>query len=398
LLRRGIGLLPDGNPRRLDALPEYIRAVSESGGWGDARAGVDELLAADDERAHTYGALFAQELAFISSDGFEDVEPAFAATGKEAQETFERLGDVKGLAFALRIRAYERWVACRADEAAAGFEAAADHARRANLPIIEEECISLFAASISYGPTPALQTISRLDQLAEKYADRLLIGATILSAVGRLRAARGEFELARRLLAERTRIYVEAGLVVAAAASESGMGVVEWCAGDLAGEERVLRESFARLSELGDRGYRSTVAMYLSRCLADQGRDDEARTWLGSARDLTDAGDAVNVVGLDSTEAVLLARSGDLRDAERLSRRALAGAEQTDYVSIRELTRMQVAEVLERVGQVDEARRMLEEALAIAHDHGDLAIEERVQELLAAFDARRDRQVWKGEQ
>ena len=67
-----------------------------------------------------------------------------------------------------------------------------------------------------------------------------------------------------------------------------------------------------------------------------------------------------------AAEALLLAKRGELEQAEALARTAVATAEtKTDNVWLQARTYEDLATVLERAGRIDEAREALERALAI---------------------------------
>jgi hypothetical protein len=92
---------------------------------------------------------------------------------------------------------------------------------------------------------------------------------------------------------------------------------------------------------------------------------------------------------MDTLEAVLRARRGELIEAELLARQALTTADQTDHAVIRIGTRTRVAEVFERVGRIDEAKRVLDEAIRLAEDQGRLVPAQRGRDRLAALASRR---------
>ena len=137
--------------------------------------------------------------------------------------------------------------------------------------------------------------------------------------------------------------------------------------------------------QLPDPGHIATNSMYLGTCLADQGKDEEAEQWLLRTRETTLPGDVVDIVGMDTLDAVLRARRGELEEAERLARRALRTADQTDHAVIRGGTRARVAEVFERAGRIDEAKTVLEEALQLAEDQGRLVPAQRARDQIAAL-------------
>src|SRR5439155_261411 len=119
LMRRAVVLLPVGPPARADLLPDYYFTLFESAELEAAGVVVAELQGSEDERAQAFGALFRAELEVL--EGGEGVGPAFKQAVASAAEKFELLGDAKGLAYASRLAALERWASLRMAEAIEKF-------------------------------------------------------------------------------------------------------------------------------------------------------------------------------------------------------------------------------------------------------------------------------------
>jgi tetratricopeptide (TPR) repeat protein len=337
---------------------------------------VAELESSADEHARAYGAMFAAA---------DTMQPeSLRSTTASAMELFKRTGDLKGLTYATRLSGYERWAVCRVAEAVEKFEAAAAYAARAGLPFVEDEMRARIALGYVYGPFPVAESIQRLEQLVEEYAERPLVVAQIRTMLGRLLAVRGDISAARQL-PDAAQLFREAGIHVAAGATYGTRAWIALCDGDLEEEERMRRTLVQHAEQLNDREHLATYSMYLGTCLADQGKDEEAEQWLLRARESTLPGDVVDIVGIDTLEAVLRARRGELDEAERLARRALTTADQTDHAVIRGEMRARVAEVFERVGRIDEAKTVLEEALQLAEDQGRLVPAQRARDQIATL-------------
>jgi class 3 adenylate cyclase/tetratricopeptide (TPR) repeat protein len=379
LMRRAIALLPEGHEARLEVLPDYYVALGELGDTEDARNAVAELESSADERARAYGAMFAAA---------ETMRPEFlrAATAN-AMELFKRADNLKGLTYATRLSGYERWAVCRVAEAVEEFEAAAAYAARAGLQYVEDEMRARIALACVFGPFPVAESIQRLERLIEEYAERPLVMARIRTMLARLLAVRGDISAARQL-PDGAQLFSEAGIHVAASATYITRAWIAWCDGDLEEEERMRRMVVDHAEQLPDPGHIATHSLHLGTCLADRGKDEEAEQWLLRTRETTLPGDIVDIVGMDTLEAVLRARRGELDEAERLARRALTTADQTDHAVIRGGTRTRVAEVFERVGRIDEAKAVLNEALQLAEDQGRLVPAQRARDQIAALAAR----------
>lgn len=325
LMRRAIALLPAGHEARLEVLPDYYVALGELGDTEDARNAVAELESSTDERARAYGAMFA-----AADTGQPESIRAVTAS---AMERFKRTGDLKGLTYATRLSGNERWTACRVAEAIEKFEATAAYAAGAGLPYVEDEMRARTALGWAFGPFPVGESIQRLEQLVEEYAERPLVVARIRTMLARLLAVRGDISAARQL-PDGAQLFREAGIQVAFGAIYITRAWIAWCDGDLEEEERMRRMVVDHTEQLPDPAHIATNSMYLGTCLADQGKDEEAEQWLLRARETTMPGDIVDIVGMDTLEAVLRARRGELDEAEELARRALTTADQTDHAGI----------------------------------------------------------------
>jgi class 3 adenylate cyclase/tetratricopeptide (TPR) repeat protein len=375
LLRRAVALVPVGHAARVDALPDYYFTLIESAEWDATRAIAAELQASQDERARTFGALFAAELDVVAEGG-EGVTPAFNEAITSAADKFELLGDAKGLAYASRLAAYERWASLRWAEAIEKFETAAVNAARAGIQYLEDDARSRIARAHAMGPTPLPETIQRLEQFIREYSERPLALAGIRGALARAFAARGEIDAALEV-EDAEAIYLEAGMELEATSAYYTRAWIAQCAGDFEEQERVLRRMVERLEELNDRNYLSTAWMQLGISLVELGKDDDAWRALERAREVTIPEDVVDVVGLDALEALLRARRGELEEAQDLARRALARVDETDGVGLRLDTRWSAAQVFELAGRGDEAKALLEESIEIAERYGHLVAAER---------------------
>jgi tetratricopeptide (TPR) repeat protein len=87
-----------------------------------------------------------------------------------------------------------------------------------------------------------------------------------------------------------------------------------------------------------------------------------------------------------SVEALLLTERGELQRAEERSRAAVAAAEtETDNIWYHAWTNEDLATVLKRAGQIDEARDALERALARWERKGCLPCAQRTRDQIASL-------------
>jgi class 3 adenylate cyclase len=173
------------------------------------------------------------------------------------------------------------------------------------------------------------------------------LAAAVAMHAGRFDEARTHARRARTVAAER-------GMDLHDQSSGMVLGQIELMAGDAEAAERVLRESCDRLAELGETGYRSTVAGFLAEALYELGRDDEAQEILDLVAQIAQSDDVEPQLRLRTVGARLLARRGDHEAAVRLARQGIELASTTDYLDLNAQAHLALAEVLRASGSPGE--------------------------------------------
>jgi ATP/maltotriose-dependent transcriptional regulator MalT len=143
-------------------------------------------------------------------------------------------------------------------------------------------------------------------------------------------------------------------------------------AGDPAAAVATLRRSYEALAEMGERGFRSTIAGLLAHALCALGEDDEADRFSRACEDAAAPEDAFSQVLWRSARAKVLARRGDAGPAEAAAREAVEIAERTDLLNTQADALLDLAEVLERSGRNDEARAAAQDAAECFERKGNL--------------------------
>jgi tetratricopeptide (TPR) repeat protein len=149
------------------------------------------------------------------------------------------------------------------------------------------------------------------------------------------------------------------------------VGHSELLAGDAEAAERALREGYAILGGLDETGFRATVGTLLAEALLRQGRDAEAAAILDEVAPFAAEDDVDVQVRSGAVRAELLARSGELEEAERVARRAVALAEQTDYSELRGGALVALGRVLQASHRLDEASEAVERAHGLYEGKGN---------------------------
>jgi ATP/maltotriose-dependent transcriptional regulator MalT len=168
---------------------------------------------------------------------------------------------------------------------------------------------------------------------------------------------------------------VEANLMIEA--------VVELEAGDAAAAETIAREGYEGLEQLGERGFRSTVACFLAEALYAQGRLDEAEQFAVEAGELATADDFVSQNRSRAVQAKVLAQRGETDRAEKLVREAVEIVARTDSYGEHGEALLDEAEVLRLGGKLDESRSAVESALVLFERKGATSPASRARALLS---------------
>ena len=187
--------------------------------------------------------------------------------------------------------------------------------------------------------------------------------------------------VASDLLAESNAIHAELGVSLHAAVAYDEANLA-FLAGEPEAAETVLRPSMERLFAMGDRALGATIAGMLARALVEQGRDDEARE-IAETLDETAAPDDMSAQILNRTvRGQLLARGGDLDEADRLTAEAVTIAGRTDWLVDRADALMARGEVLRVCGRADEANRAFHQAFELYTRKGNVVSAERARAIV----------------
>jgi Flp pilus assembly protein TadD len=127
----------------------------------------------------------------------------------------------------------------------------------------------------------------------------------------------------------------------------------------------------------------STVAAELADALYEQGREDEATSWLDLAQKRAASEDVSAQWSWRRTRAKLLARAGDFSRAEALAREAVRIAARTDALNDHGAVLLDFAEVLRLAKRPLEAADQVEEGLRLFDRKGNRVSAEVARSLLS---------------
>ena len=135
------------------------------------------------------------------------------------------------------------------------------------------------------------------------------------------------------------------------------------------GSEMCIRDSLKRA---GETYYLSTIAALISRAIRDMGRDDDAMVFSRIAEESAAVDDVESQALWRSIRAPMLARAGQLLEAEQLARLAVALVQTTDALLMQGDAACELATVLRLAGQPEESRHSIDAAIAIYNAKGDV--------------------------
>jgi hypothetical protein len=276
LLGRANALLAREDPERVELALHLAGALVSLGEVASAAQLLGEAAAVaamlGDPRLVARVTLSA-DLTLLLTDAAVPTERLF--TDLEAcVPVLEEAGDDASLAIAeaLRFQAHDHAGLSAPPE---GFSRALEYARRAGARHLEHYVMGWTCITLHRGAVPVDEAIARATAI-HGASTSTYVRTSAVGAIGVLRAMKGEFDEARRCVAEVKATLEELGLRQAAAAHSIAVAEVEALAGDDVAAERILRAGLEELTTLGDEHSRINVAWRLALALAHQGRYDEA--------------------------------------------------------------------------------------------------------------------------
>jgi class 3 adenylate cyclase/tetratricopeptide (TPR) repeat protein len=375
-LGRAAKLLPTDHPTRLRVLPDLADAAQSGGDLKRAMRVYDEIVAAASDAGDQAAAINA-ELGRLHVTAFQDID-AFLLHGRERIERLipplEELGDRLGLAKAWYLLSYLDWAMAHNEAAKDEVERALALVREAGNERWEAYAVRLRCLIMYWGPA-LLVDVERDNREALDMARRAnmrSLEAATLTILARCSAMQGDFDSARRYNRQAIDITTDLGELLTQATDSITEGLVELLAGELTAAEHALRGGYRALEGMGGTGPLAIVSAMLARVLLRQERYEEAEDVTRTCERVAASHQIDAQVKWRSVRSVVLARRGQVEEAERLAREALTRAEQTDQLDLHAETYADLAEVLRMAGRRAEAANQLARALALYERKGNL--------------------------
>jgi class 3 adenylate cyclase/tetratricopeptide (TPR) repeat protein len=389
LLSRAAALLPERDPERAELLPQLAFALFETGDFDRLKGVVAETrktaVASGSSSLEAYAVILGLWIDVTwAPEGWADESQREAATAIFA---FEAARDDRGLAKAWALLGLVYLVRAQFAGAEQAWEKAAEHAQRAGDRRDELESLSWVPLVVWAGPTRTERGLQRCEQIVERARGDKKVVASALIAKAAFVAGEGQFDEARRLIAEAKTVLEEVALTVWLAGPLAQFaGWVELLAGDPVAAERELRWGYDKLNEIGELSWLSTTTALLAEAVYLVGRIEEAEELTRASEEGAGAEDRYTHALLRNVQAKVLARRGVAEGAEALARESVTLADETDFLDLRWHTRMGLAETLGTADHHDDARAVLTEAREIADRKGNVVAAQRAAALLAGME------------
>jgi class 3 adenylate cyclase/tetratricopeptide (TPR) repeat protein len=385
LLGRAADLLPVRDPERFEFLPDLSVALAETGENERALRLLDEAIRISDDlgnarlRAHV---LLARRWATEEGEGAESLEDLSEQDARDAIPVFEAEGDEAGLAAAWRMLGFVEWGRGHIDAAISCWERASMHADRAGDRSGGALDRGWVLTAYTFGPRAVPEALRESLAALALVEDLPSAKSWILWEVAMQQAMGGSFEEAHTALDESRRIDRDLGRGLSA--SHYGAQIEEFLfrlEGQAQARVEALRgglEAFRQISGKLD----PLVAAILAEALTDVGQDDEAWELAEVAR--KESGDYLHVLPhVRIAQAIVLARRGQLEEAERKAREGVSSQRATEFVWGTADSLMALGEVQRLAGKRVEAEASIRESLAIYEEKGILPLAERARSKLA---------------
>ncbi|MFI5508308.1 BTAD domain-containing putative transcriptional regulator [Mycobacterium sp. NPDC051804] len=375
--------LPDREDQQAELLVARCEALLAAGDVVSASGAVEQLLqaAGDSARLAAWGACFDGEVSMLTNpERLDEIESAVAAAAEELAGLDDAAGEAKAHTVrALCLGRLGRIADCETalDQALTAARRAGDH-RRVNAVLATAPLAAL------WGPNPVPRAGGRcLDvvRLLRITTGSPVVEATSTRCQGVLDAFRGRAAAGRQLIDSARRSLTELGMRHALLEVEQFAGLVELVADDPVAAEPHLRRAYHGFRRMGlDADSAETAAMLARACLALD-RDGEADELCTESERL--AGHASKAaIAWRIVRAQLLSRKRAHHEARRVAEEAIALAERTDALVDHGDACLALASVLAAAGNTAEARAAAEHALELYDRKGAAALAEKARGLL----------------
>jgi tetratricopeptide (TPR) repeat protein len=345
------------------------------------QAGIDSAARRGDAGLEATGRMMMLSLRYETAP--EETGADVVAEVERTMPLLEELRQNEGLARAWRMLTLVHWEACRWGSSEIAAQRMVEYARRAGNTQLEDRVLPALATCALYGPTPVPDAIERCTEILGRTGSDRKAAAVTKRALAHLEAMRGQFDRARELCQESRSSLEELGWKVQAAVTSQSSGPIELLAGDPAAAEVELLLDFAALDAMGEKYYLSTTAAFLAEALYQQDRLEDAAGYCAICRELASPDDISSQFLWRSIQGKILARTGDLENAQSLGKEAVALIDPLEDPDAAASTLLDLAEIYELGGRLDDAQDAARQAAALLDAKQDIVSRDRARKRLA---------------
>jgi tetratricopeptide (TPR) repeat protein len=392
LLERARAILPEDDPERLWLVLTLSSALRGIGDLvrarrllGDAAA---RAAAAGDPVLEMH--LRIEELEFIGLTDPDSFSRRVGPLHRQAVELFERVGDHRGLAKTWIMESWRLNQFGHPPEMEEALQRAIEHARLAGDRELELESTASLGMDLYWGRTPAGPGIAREEAILRDLTGHPWHQLRVKRSLAGFIGMQGRFEEARALLREVRAGMEELGMEIGLATAGFIEGPLEMWAGDPVAAELALRRSCEALQRMGEKTWLCSLAAFLGEALYVQGKYDEAENWTRVAEEAAGREDMEAQADYRCVRAKVLARRGQLDQARRLMDEALEFEAQTGELDHNGDAHMDVGEVLTLAGDREGAAAAYRKALGFYEAKGNLVMADKARSVLAEMGWRPD--------
>ncbi len=380
LVERTLALVPE-DEIELGLEVDRLQALFFGGRLDDASARAGELV----KRAVDAGDRIAEltgEVEVAVYAVYRDPEGATDQLERVTQAALpelEEADDARALYVLHHGRGLVAHMRGRMDELREALDRSAVYARRLGLPHYAYWLLPWQTASRLHGTTPLEELVAWADEQVAASSSNGFLGSYRALALAML----GRFDEARALSASLEAELAERGATVELALSLAMTApLIERLAGDSAAAAAFSKRGCALLEESGDRSWLSTALGYLGQLYSDLGDLDAALEAVNRAAELGASDDVATQMIVRQVRATVLARRGELDEAERLAREAVDFGNTTNMLFARGEAYEDLGYVLYAAGKRAEGEQAIEQALELYEAKGAVAPADRARRRL----------------
>jgi tetratricopeptide (TPR) repeat protein len=301
-------------------------------------------------------------------------------------QSLAEANDESGMARAHLVASMPHWLASQWTRAGEEARLAAEHADNADDEAVRSRALAFYVGCIVYGRSDVLAIAQELDAI-ERDDPGPSLAARVELARGQLARLEGRFDDARMFMQSAREGFQALGMRELEAACDTERGVAELSAGDPATALPWLLRGDALLRELGQHALRSTTRARIAHTHALLDERSAARAALELAERLSAPEEMLNFAITHRVRARLALSEDDPQAALRWARSAVANASRIDSLEVRADAALDLARVLEAVGQRGRAVREARAALALFTEKGHRPGIDNALALLAELEA-----------